>query len=464
MQSLFHDKLSLARIVLAIVTLLLLVAHPLIPQRTLSLDVNNGLIPFLFGTPGHYGWLNDQSSWYCEYLPEHGYNTCGVALRLPERQDAYDSCQQNRSDEDGDGWGWENNAVCLVNGSAADLESKPEPINKNFSKYSHLKINLFYQGDASFLRIYIRNHVPALSEYANDQSEKNMSVLIQAKDFEKGPLTIELDEFSVDQWWVRDMKIPRALVAPQFDKVDAIGIDHVSKGRHQVRIESIELLGEYVSQSGLLLILCSFWFLFFTCEGIYRYYRMTLASNKSEVELTRLNVETRKLEEEKLKLATKSMTDGLTGFSNRNGLNPIIESLYRKDEPFVDFGLLIIDIDHFKRINTEYGHSTGDLIIKELASHIKSSTREEDFIARWGGEEFLILCAHETVEKLTQFAEKLRQLIERQDFCGAKNIRLTISVGLTTRKPGDSYESTFRRADIALYKAKRDRNKVVFEE
>ena len=132
----------------------------------------------------------------------------------------------------------------------------------------------------------------------------------------------------------------------------------------------------------------------------------------------------------------------------------------------------MIDIDHFKAINDQYGHLTGDHVLKELARRIIGRTRKEEIFARYGGEEFVVLLPEADREAAVTLAEQLRVLIERDDFLfDGDAIHVTISVGVTTIDPAGAgvapdakpeIDAFIKAANENLYRAKRSgRNKVV---
>ncbi|WP_028828844.1 diguanylate cyclase [Proteocatella sphenisci] len=160
-------------------------------------------------------------------------------------------------------------------------------------------------------------------------------------------------------------------------------------------------------------------------------------------------------------MATKDM---LTGLCNRNYFLELYEKKtsesIRSGEPLA---VILMDIDHFKSINDQYGHLKGDYVLSEIAKILNKNLRASDTICRWGGEEFLILCSRTDKEKALIVAEKLRREIESHVF---ENINtITSSFGVTQWQVGDNQEKIFRRMDNSLYLAKlTGRNKVVFDE
>jgi len=116
------------------------------------------------------------------------------------------------------------------------------------------------------------------------------------------------------------------------------------------------------------------------------------------------------------------------------------------------FGLIMIDIDHFKLINDTFGHQVGDFVLRELSKNISKNLKDDYFFARWGGEEFMILCPFSDIKQLEELAKNLQLIISSIDFNPLKN--LTISIGITNYQVNDSEDTIQIRVDKALYKAK----------
>jgi diguanylate cyclase (GGDEF)-like protein len=162
-------------------------------------------------------------------------------------------------------------------------------------------------------------------------------------------------------------------------------------------------------------------------------------------------------------LNTHATTDFLTGVCNRRQLLLRCDeelSLFRrlKKEQRLEscIGFIMVDIDHFKRINDIHGHEAGDAVISDLAQRLKENIRHHDIIGRYGGEEFLVIVPHADQEQLRNVAERLWRSVREAAFdCRGQKINVTISLGVAaTREAEDSYEEIIRRADDALYRSK----------
>ena len=163
-----------------------------------------------------------------------------------------------------------------------------------------------------------------------------------------------------------------------------------------------------------------------------------------------------------LEIEKIASTDKLTGVYNRHKFEELFileaERSRRFDSPL---SLILIDIDYFKDVNDTYGHDVGDDILRRLAKVIKDNIRNLDVLARWGGEEFIVLAPNTDLDKVRILAEKLRLAIQTFNFPTVKNI--TISAGASILEANDSYETLFKRADQALYNAKNNgRNQVSY--
>lgn len=169
---------------------------------------------------------------------------------------------------------------------------------------------------------------------------------------------------------------------------------------------------------------------------------------------------TRELVEKNHQLEVLSVTDKLTGLYNRRKLDEVLdEELARSRRYAVGFSIVILDIDHFKRINDSHGHVAGDAALVTLADILRDGTREVDALGRFGGEEFVIVCRHATRDAGQATAEKIRARVERHPFPTVGQV--TASFGVAAYRDGDTLASLLGRADSALYRAKASgRNRV----
>lgn len=170
---------------------------------------------------------------------------------------------------------------------------------------------------------------------------------------------------------------------------------------------------------------------------------------------------------EKKRLLSLASTDSLTGLYNIGHFRRLLtaEMVSTQLSSNKSIGLVMVDADHFKRINDEYGHAAGDDVLKFIAQAIRANCRALDVAARYGGEEFVLMLPGASLEATTRIAVKMRQAIEDKKFNLGKDDRtqtVTASFGVTQYRPGEPMDDFLKRADKALYSAKNTgRNRVV---
>lgn len=163
-----------------------------------------------------------------------------------------------------------------------------------------------------------------------------------------------------------------------------------------------------------------------------------------------------------------AVTDELTGLYNRRYFERHLNVMLGKaHEQQRDMALMILDIDHFKAVNDTHGHDVGDAVLREFSARMKRHIRGVDLACRLGGEEFVVLMPDTDVSQAEAVAERVRQAICDRDFdVGAgRGLVVTVSVGVSLNETlADTPESMLKRADVALYRAKREgRNRVIFD-
>jgi diguanylate cyclase (GGDEF)-like protein len=187
-------------------------------------------------------------------------------------------------------------------------------------------------------------------------------------------------------------------------------------------------------------------------------------------QLQRLNLTLeKKVQERTEQLAAKNteleqlyVTDRLTGLCNRHKIDEALQKNLANAERYKrPFGVVMLDIDFFKKINDRQGHAIGDKILKEFALVLFRHTRKNDIVGRWGGEEFLVICPETDLNGLIALAEKLRVAIEQNSFEGGNSV--TVSCGVAQFVAQDAVETLIDKADQALYQAKNTgRNQVCY--
>lgn len=160
-------------------------------------------------------------------------------------------------------------------------------------------------------------------------------------------------------------------------------------------------------------------------------------------------------------LTQKAHYDQLTGLVNRRFMDELlvneIERCRRYRSPMT---VLLLDIDHFKSINDTFGHDAGDRVLETVASRLRNTVRSVDSVARWGGEEFIVMLAETDLSSALVVGENIRKTVEKGEY--ALNRPVTVSIGVSEFKKDDTVDTLIKRADVALYDAKdKGRNQVV---
>jgi diguanylate cyclase (GGDEF)-like protein len=157
------------------------------------------------------------------------------------------------------------------------------------------------------------------------------------------------------------------------------------------------------------------------------------------------------------RLRQTATVDDLTGLPNRRAFEEEIRRITpRVRRQKITFGLAVMDIDHFKRINDTHGHAVGDAMLRHFANVVRKVLRDSDFLARTGGEEFVLIVADTSIAALHQAAERIRVALEHSPLeLPSGPLAATISGGLAVSQPGESdYQALYAQADAALYSAK----------
>ncbi len=419
---------TVARLAAALLTIAAILAQYFLPPKIMPLRPNSIIPSILYGLPREGGrssinWLDEANQrFHCEYVPSDPYS-CGYTLAL-----------------------------------GADATR-----GMDLSNYDSLKLSLIYSGDAPRIRIFMRNYNP-LFDKSDDPglSSKFMSVAIRTADLTE-PTYVQMKEFGVGEWWIRDFDVPRIHSAPEFTNVTYLGVDFIFHSNNVVQVQSIELVGAWIKKETLYLVIIAMWLTLIIGEVLYKIYGLYRNSTLTTERFDRLISDYKNLELEKREFETRSVTDVLTGAMNRAGVQQFIEQLFSTDRSG-QMGVLLLDVDHFKAVNDQFGHDVGDRVLTDVAKLIAQNTRLTDVFGRWGGEEFILICPQVPAEHLSALAEKIRAAMDDYVFAaGGAALHLSISIGATLAAAHESFEAVLKRADLALYEAKNTgRNRVVF--
>lgn len=269
-----------------------------------------------------------------------------------------------------------------------------------------------------------------------------------------------LVEFYQPSWW---QLLTADIAAPQQDTINHFSLitgDNQHTKNIELSLHRIELYGKIIAAKDLYLSLLSIWLLSLTVSyfnlnrGLKEQHQQ---SHKHALELNKMNSYL-SIERDNYEFMAK--TDPLTSCFNRAGLrNVFSDIIIEYIETNMPSSIVLFDIDHFKKINDNYGHDEGDKVLINIANLVRQQIREGDYLARWGGEEFLVVCTHTRQGGAAALAEHLRQAIEQTML--SQHCRITSSFGVAEISSG-FLEQWIKRADEALYQAKQNgRNQVV---
>lgn len=416
------------RLLAVLITIIVIATHQYLPPKILSLYPDSERLSWIY-SPHSEGteptdWIDRSINHFrCNYAPGDAYS-CGWSLNLgPDRTTGID-----------------------------------------LSAYDGLNIFIHYQGNAPRIRLSLRDFDPSFSDIEKyDTTSKVMSTAIRTSDLNQ-PVYVQLSEFSVAEWWVTEFDIARQYSAPSMNNAIALAVDFNVHSNNEIRVEKVEAVGQWIQKETLYFSIISFWMMLIVTEVFWRFYLIHKQTKADAQRITNLVSEYKKLEAEKQQFEVLSTTDVLTGVMNRAGVHQFLQRLFESNFTRNQMGVMLFDIDHFKKINDSLGHDAGDLVLSELARIINEQVRHTDIFGRWGGEEFILICPQISEERLMTLAEKLRETIEQHSFIiEGQSINVTVSIGATKVNSTETFEAVFKRADKALYTAKNSgRNQVQF--
>jgi diguanylate cyclase len=302
---------------------------------------------------------------------------------------------------------------------------------------------------------YATGHRPQLNQHINDLLQKN------------GTLSdAELEEIHINFF-------SAAKITERLDQVGAQVRDEIEQVRAMIEnaagsatnySESLagmtERLGAAGDNEGLRTIV----------ESLVQATKEMERSNQAlEERLTASKQEITQLQQNLEAVRTESLTDPLTTLANRKLFDQTLEraltAAAAKGDPF---SLLMTDIDHFKNFNDTYGHQTGDQVLRLVAASLKNNVKGQDLAARYGGEEFGVILPNTILRSAVTLAEHIRRAVMAKQLMKRSTNeqlgRITISIGVSSWRKGDTAQSLIGRADACLYAAKRaGRNRVICE-
>ena len=307
-------------------------------------------------------------------------------------------------------------------------------------------IELKYGGPSTSFRVYLKNYDPAYADRADDESPQYLGVETNTTPGRWQRAEFTPDDFGVAEWWMRKRRLPPRYGHPQFKDITSMIVETGSEaplGRHDFQVREIVVRRALLSEAQWYSLLLGVWIVMIVG---YLGYRV--------VNLRRALRERRILDALALREAQEAANhDPLTGLLNRRGMGERFDGLTAARGRTAGMAAILLDVDHFKALNDAHGHACGDRVLSDLAGVIRRHVRAVDLAARWGGEEFLVVCAGVNRRGAQRVAEKLRACIESHDFgVGAP---VTASFGVHWSSAGEpDLAQRVALADKALYAAK----------
>ena len=267
--------------------------------------------------------------------------------------------------------------------------------------------------------------------------------------------TINMDEFGVADWWVTQRNIPLKDARPEFNNISDMEIQTGSltvAGDHEITLKAMSWEIPLISELQLYRLITILWTGLIITYLLFRITAMNMALNRQQARQQELIAINGILSTQNRRFEDLAKTDQLTGLHNRVAMQEALyEGLNNWKHRREAFSMVLLDIDHFKKINDTLGHDAGDDILKLVADVLRSSVRKSDFLARWGGEEFVLLYPNTNQIEALAAAEALRQKIATA--LNPWGVAVTASFGVATLISGD-LDLLFKSADEALYRAK----------
>lgn len=326
----------------------------------------------------------------------------------------------------------------------------------DLSAYQRLEMKVDYKGDVENLRVFLRHFDPRYSSAEDHNSAKFISADIRAAEL-SGEIIIDFDEFRVADWWLYQFHLPRHQAKAEFSNITALGIDFaepITQGDHDLKIEKLEFVGLWIEEKDWYLGILGFWMLAIFAFVVRQWLILRRQTYMDRMRIHRLALKNENLQTRSEKYKHLSSMDTLTETYNRRGIEQAVqEMLSRRQDK--SLALILLDIDRFKQLNDRFGHAAGDRILKQIAQILMGCTRSNDRVGRWGGEEFILLCPQTDLDSSFSLAEKVRHTIADTTFeADGHPVHITSSFGVGVIQPNESFITTFKRIDKALYNAK----------
>jgi len=327
-----------------------------------------------------------------------------------------------------------------------ELQIEMKERDLDLRNFSHIRLWLHAEGPtldggAAQVRVFLRNFNPVYSGQGEAEDLKPQEVSF-APGSQPQPVELRLSQFVVSSWWAQTHALPVSLVGPELDRIRVISFStsgQVAPGKHVIRVDRAELVGDWIAPETFRLGLVGLWMFsllgYLAWEGWTVRGRLRLSMRRSRA------------------LEQMALRDPLTRVANRDGMHRALELLLQvQGDMSFPLSVVFLDVDHFKDTNDAHGHEVGDQVLVLLAQTLRANLPRDDLIARWGGEEFVIVMPQTPADEAMAVAGRLRQVLARTEW--PAGLKVTASWGVAQAVAAADVDTALREADHAMYRAK----------
>jgi diguanylate cyclase (GGDEF)-like protein len=342
------------------------------------------------------------------------------------------------------------------------LPIKPSDKEYDFSGYTQLDIWLELEGDdTDTVLLYLRNS--ETSENSNQILRSNQRALLPKPGMQH--YALKLNEFSVPSWWLFANQNAKGNGETNFTRVTDLFIttgDNTHERSETLKIKHAVLKGKWLSAEKTYFIILVTWGVLFSTHLFFSLLKLSNKLTSFRLKAENLESMNELLSIENNKFESMAKSDPLTKVLNRAGIRDVLDQVViQLEKNKTACSIIMLDIDHFKAVNDQYGHDIGDQLLINLVNYIQKNIREQDSLVRWGGEEFVLVCQNTPLKEAVIMAEKLCLGIAETT---SLTPQITCSFGVSEIQLG-AVSTYFKKADVALYQAKKQgRNRVISSE
>jgi len=337
----------------------------------------------------------------------------------------------------------------------------------NVSQYEYLNLWLEHVTSAQdTVIVYLTNREKISNDLdpssRNSSNKSNQQTILPT--VETDFYSLSLSQFTVPSWWILLHKATGNSAKSNLKNVVGLRIatgDSLEIRKVDIRLKRATLSGKWISANVLYLGLAIIWTIVITLHASFRVYQLANQLKIKRSQNASLGELNNFLSIQKDEFEILAKTDPLTGVFNRAGTRDLFEEM--QNQQGRTYSLIMFDIDHFKAINDTHGHQLGDEVLKDLSKLVASLIREKDHFARWGGEEFIVVCTETKIKEAQIIANHLRENIAAATFNNGVSVTCSFGLSEYKRRGKNTIKKMFQSADVALYKAKEGgRNRVEY--